>query len=70
METKPYLDSLKNLRLIWRRGFKQQNNNASIQLNIGEVYPSELLSVQELTSIVSKHNTEIDNHLEIVKYAL
>ena len=32
-----------------------------------EVYPSELLSVQDQTSIVSKHNTEIFNHLLIVK---
>ena len=47
--------------------------NASIQLNIGEhckVYPSELLSVQVQTGIVSKHNTEIVNHLQMVKYTL
>ena len=28
------------------------------------------LSVQDQTSIVSKHNTEIVNHLQIVKYTL
>ena len=33
-----------------------------------KVYPNELLSVQDQTSIVSKHNTEIVNHLQIVKY--
>ena len=35
-----------------------------------QVYPSELLSVKELTSSVSKHNTKVDNHLQIVKYTL
>ena len=35
-----------------------------------KVYPSELLSVKDQTSIVSKHNTEIVNHLLIVKYTL
>ena len=35
-----------------------------------KVYPSELLSVQDQTSIVSKHNTEIVNDLLIVKYIL
>ena len=35
-----------------------------------KIYPSELLSVQDQTSIVSKHNTEIVNHLQIVKYTL
>ena len=46
--------------------------NASIQLSIGDskVYPSELLSVQEQTTIVSKHNTESFNHFHIVKYTL
>ena len=33
-------------------------------------YPRELLSVQDQTSIASKHNTEIVNHLQIVKYTL
>ena len=50
---------------------KQQHHNASIQLNIGghcKVYPSELLLVQDQTGIVSKHNKEIVNHLQIVKY--
>ena len=60
------------LPTIWRPGFKQQHHNASIQLNNSDckVYPSELLSVQDQTSIVSKHNTEIVNHLQIVKYTL
>ena len=40
------------------------HHDASIQLNIGKVYPSELLSVQDQTNIVSKHNTEIVNHLQ------
>ena len=35
-----------------------------------KVYPSELLSVKDQTSAVSKHSTEIVNHLLIVKYAL
>ena len=34
-------------------------------LNIGE-----LLSVQDQISTVSKHNTEIVNHLQTVKYSL
>ena len=34
------------------------------------VYTSEFLSVEDQTSIVSKHNTEIVNHLQIVKYTL
>ena len=33
-------------------------------------HSSELLSVQDDTSIVSKQNTEIVNHLQIVKYTL
>ena len=43
---------------------------ASIQLNISDckIYPSELFSVQDQISIVSKHNTETVNHLQIVKY--
>ena len=51
---------------------KHQHHNASIQLNMvnSKVYPSELLSVQNQTSIASKHNTEIVNHLQIVKYTL
>ena len=47
---------------------KQQHHNALIQLNIGEhckVYPSDFLSIQDQTGIVSKHNTEIVNHLQI-----
>ena len=51
---------------------EQHHWTATIQLNISDckVYPSELLSVQDQTSIVSKHNTEIVNHLQIVKYTL
>ena len=32
--------------------------------------PSEVLLVQDKTSVVSKHNTEIVNHFQIVKYTL
>ena len=35
-----------------------------------KIYPSELLSVDHQTNIVSKHNTEIVNHLQIVKDTL
>ena len=35
-----------------------------------KVYPSELLLVKDQTSIVSKHNTEIANHLQTVKCTL
>ena len=48
---------------------KQQHHNASIQLN-SKVYPSELLSVSDQRSIVLKHNTEIVNDLQIVRYTL
>ena len=33
-----------------------------------KVHPSDLLSVQDQTNIVSKHNTEIVNYLQIVEY--
>ena len=35
-----------------------------------KVYPSELLLVQDQTNIVLKHNTELVNHLQILKYTL
>ena len=44
--------------------------NSSCVSSNSKVYPSELLSVQELKSSVSKHNIEVDNHLQIVKYSL
>ena len=58
--------------LLHLLSFKQQHHYASIQLNISDckAYPSELLSVQDQSSIVSKHNTEIVIHLQIVKYTL
>ena len=37
-------------------------------LKNSKVYPSELFSVQDQTSIVSKPNTENFNHLLTVKY--
>ena len=57
------------------RNFKEKlsvprTHQFSLTLMNSEVYSSDLLSVQELTSIVSKHNTKIDNHLQIMKYTL
>ena len=62
-----YKEKLTVARVHTAALIEQQHHNASIQLNIGErckVYHSELLSVQEQTGIVSKHNTEAVNHLQ------
>ena len=58
--------------LLHLLSLEQQHHNASIQLSISDckVYPCKLSSVQDQTSIVSKHNTETDSHLQIVKYTL
>ena len=73
-----YLTIIKKLKIKCSLGthccincvLSNSTNNASIQLNIVncKIYPSELLSVQDHASIVSKHNTEIVTHLQIVKY--
>ena len=63
---------LRSLQLYGDQAFSNRTiiHQFSQTLVNSKVYPRELSSVQELTSSVLKHNTEVDNHLQMVQYTL